>query len=157
MCIVIDTNTFSPVFNSSDTHHVEFKPVKRWIIEGKGKIVYGGTEYRKQLRRAVKYFKLFIELKKEAKIVEIDDDAVDQAQKGVEKLINNPKFNDAHIIGIFITSKCLLLCSNDNKADKFIKDKSLYPRKHKLPKIYRDRKHKKLLCDKNIVALNNVV
>jgi hypothetical protein len=52
MCIIIDTNRFSSIFEEENSDHDEFKPILDWIIFGKGKIVYGGTKYKQELTRA---------------------------------------------------------------------------------------------------------
>ena len=54
MCIIIDANTLSLVFNPETKGHEEFKPVFKWIDKGKGKIVYGGTKYEEELIKAGK-------------------------------------------------------------------------------------------------------
>ncbi len=51
MCIIIDVNALNEVFNTDSVNHLEFKPVRDWIIEGKGKVLYGGTKYRDELMR----------------------------------------------------------------------------------------------------------
>jgi predicted nucleic acid-binding protein len=121
MCIVIDANTFAHVFNSSSKNHHEFKPVLDWIVYGKGKIVYGGTLYKKELRNAPKYFKLFLELSKSSKVVEVDMILVDKKEQEVAKLVNHPNFDDPHLIAIIIVSGCKLICSHDSKAYSFLK------------------------------------
>jgi hypothetical protein len=43
MCIVIDANVWSPVFNENDANHREYAPVKTWVSDGPGFVVYGGS------------------------------------------------------------------------------------------------------------------
>jgi hypothetical protein len=52
MCIIIDADTLGLVFNPETKEHKKFKPVLEWINNGKGKIVYGGTKYEKELINA---------------------------------------------------------------------------------------------------------
>lgn len=156
MCIVIDTNAFAHVFNQASRKHGSFKPVRDWIVNGKGKAVYGGTKYKKELARAKLYRSLFIELLRAAKAVEIDGKKIDRVGNEVKKRAKQKNLDDAHIVAIFIVSHCKLFCSADRSADKFVKDSSLYPKKHKRPKIYRELKHRHLLCDKNVIVLHNV-
>ena len=152
MCIVIDTNCFSYIFNKTDKSHKNFEPVYNWIIFGKGKLVYGGTKYKEELRKAKKYFGLLKRFKAANKIVKIDDKKVDAEYKKLEK-IKNADFDDPHLIAIIIESGCRLICSVDKRAYKFIKNKKLYPSSVKPPKIYKKESNKNLLADKNIAAI----
>ena len=78
MCLVIDMNTIPAVFNPGHDNHDKYKPVLDWIINGKGKMVCGGTKYWDELRLIGKYIKFFNQLNKAGKVVKIDDAAVDK-------------------------------------------------------------------------------
>jgi hypothetical protein len=154
MCIVIDTNCFSCVFNVSSKEHVKFRPVLLWVVDGKGKVVYGGTKYKKELENAAKYARLFVELDKAGKTVEVNKENVDAIEAKVDKKISNPNFNDPHIIAITIESKCRLICTNEKRFGYFIRTPSLYPKHVSRPKIYRGLKNnERLLRDQNIVDI----
>ena len=153
MCIVIDINFLSPLFNATDNEHNEFKPLLEWIIFGKGKLVYGGKKYKEELRETKKYFGLLIQLKKAGKIVEVDDEKVDQHQIKLSETEKHPDFDDPHLIAIIIVSGCKLICSLDKRAYVFIKNKDLYPAHFEKPKIYKGKSNAKLLSDKNIAAV----
>lgn len=150
MCIIIDTNTFSKVFESFNKHHSEFKPVLHWVCVGKGKVVYGGSKYKGELRKAKKYLRLFTLLQSANKLVEISDEEIDREQTRIEQLVTDPDFDDPHLIAIVIVSGCKLICSEDSRADKYIKNKALYPKHFDRPRIYRQSSHSDLLCDQNI-------
>lgn len=49
MCIVVDINTLALVFSPESKKHAEFSPVKKWVEEGRGFVVYGGTSYKAEL------------------------------------------------------------------------------------------------------------
>ncbi len=154
MCIVIDTNTFASVFNAKSQDHDKFKPVLDWIIGGKGKIVYGGKKYKRELAQAHKYLNLFREFDKANKIALVDDDRVDQQQTELETVIEHRNFDDPHLIAIIIVSGCRLICSTDSRAHPFFKDERLYPKHVKRPRIYSGHSSNvDLLCDENIVAV----
>ncbi len=157
MPIVIDTNALASVFNGNCSEHDDYKPVANWIFEGDGCIVYGGSKYKKELKRANLYLGIINELRRIGKVKEIDHSMVDEHEKQLKTLVISSRFNDAHLIAIFRVSRCRLLCSNDRKGDKFIKDETLYLSGQKPPSIYRNKKHKRLLCKNNIVQLYNVV
>lgn len=153
MCLIVDTNSFSPIFNPTDADHPDFKPILDWITSGKGKIIYGGSKYKQELAQARKYLKLFTEFKKINKIVEVSDEAVDTEQRELEGRVDHRDFDDPHLVAIAIVSRCKLICSKDERAHPFIKDKMLYPDKLKPPKIYSNQTHMHLLNDKNIVRI----
>ena len=44
MCLVIDTCCLAIVFDGGNKKHVKFVPVLKWVTEGKGRMIYGGTK-----------------------------------------------------------------------------------------------------------------
>lgn len=150
MCILVDVNAFPTVFDTESIDHLEFRPVLEWVCLGKGKMVFGGTKYRDELRKVTKYLRILAELKRANKIVEINDQDVDTIQADVEGIIQHSDFDDPHLIAIIRASGCLLVCSRDKRAYQFLKNSDLYPKRFKRPKIYRGKSNKKLLNDKNI-------
>jgi hypothetical protein len=156
MCIIIDINTLSCVFDNSCSEHPEFKPVKNWIIDGEGFVVYGGKKYIDELKITKKYLAVFIELKKKRKVIEIDSSIVDTYQKIIESKIQHRDFDDPHIVAIISASKCRLVCSKDLRSFPFLKRKELYPKGVKTPMIYSKQKNINLLCSQNIVPLLNI-
>lgn len=152
MCIVIDANTFSSVFVCTTSDHEEFRPILEWVCKGKGKIVFGGTKYYKELLSAPKYLPIIRILNDARKVVRVDDLSVDNAQKRLEQLTNPNSFNDTHIVAIIIVSGCKLICSKDSSAYKYFKEKSFYPKKISRPKIYSGISNKDLLDDRMIAG-----
>jgi hypothetical protein len=150
MCIVIDQNTLANVFNRKDSHHSDFKPVLDWILFNKGKIVIGGTTYRKELRDAPSYLRVIGQFSTVGKVAAISDYEVDEYEKRVSDILHNPKCDDPHLIAIIAISGCRLICTNDSKSHRFIKRKDLYVKPRKVPHFYSNVSHKKLLNDKNI-------
>lgn len=45
MAIIIDANCLARVFDKTNIEHDEFVPVFDWIVNGKGKLIYGGSKY----------------------------------------------------------------------------------------------------------------
>jgi hypothetical protein len=156
MCIIIDANAIPPVFNLNESCHDEFSPVEAWIRKGKGKMVYGGTTYRNQLRRLRTYIPILYELDVAGKIIKIDHLKVDQAEAQVVQKVMDRRCDDHHIIALVIVSGCRLLCSNDHSSFVYIKNRSYYPSGIKPPMIYTGSKNSDKLHDKNIVTCRNV-
>ena len=156
MCIVIDVNTFPSVFDQSSERHPHFSAVLNWIIDGKGKIVWGGTKYLSEISRLGKYRRLWIQLGKAGKLVPIDDSLVDSQEREIKELCTDPDFDDPHIVALLSVSGCKLLCSQDARSYPYIQKKALYPKGAKLPKIYCERSSRrasKLLTDANIADI----
>lgn len=153
MCLIIDTNTFASVFNEGCQDHEEFSPVKTWIMEGKGKAIFGGSTYRKELKEALSYLKLFNTLKDIGKACEVPQEDVDEVEIQLKQLESHRDFDDAHIVAIAIVSKINLICSKDSRSHPFLKDRRFYPKGMKRPKIYTGKKNASLLTDKNAATI----
>jgi hypothetical protein len=150
MCVIIDTNTLHKVFGEKDG---DFTPVRTWIICGPAKIIIGGSTYKRELSGASKYLRVIRELDLKRKVVRISDQCVDEAENQLRGLPIAAQFNDQHLVALTDESGCRVLCSEDKKADKYIRDKSLY-KKSGPPSIYRYSKHHQhLLCDANITTV----
>jgi len=157
MCLVIDANVFGAVFKTDSCNHADFVDVLNWITAGPGFLVYGGSKYRQELINARQYLATFIELKKKGKAKEISQKLVDENEEIVKKLIGHNKCDDFHIIAIFRVSGCLLFCSNDARADCYIKNRKLYEKGQRPPSIYRNSSHRRLLNRHKIVQVKNTV
>ena len=146
-------NVFASVFDPNSERHPEFKPVLNWILHNQGKIVYGGTKYKAELRKMTKYIKLLIELKNSGKVIEINDNIVDLEQMRIERMESNKDFDDPHIIAIICASGCRLICTNDNRSYRFLTNRKFYKKHQKRPKIYSSLRNKTLLTTKHIARI----
>jgi len=133
MCVVIDINALHLVFTNKPT---EYSSIKEWITVGKGRLVFGGTTYNNELKKANKYLIFFNQLKIARRTVEADINKVDNLEKKLKEIKSERNFDDPHIIAILIVSNCKLLCTKDKKSLKYIKDKNLYPLDYELPIVY---------------------
>lgn len=151
MCIIVDTNSMASVFRPKTIDHKNFKPVYDWIIEGKGKLIIGGSEYQKEVSG---YLRLLADLAKVKKVVKICCDKVDTEKARIEKIVNHKDYDDPHVVALVSVSKCKLLCSKDKRAHPFFKRKELYSH-GSTPSIYSSSKHIHLLNDNNIIDICN--
>lgn len=151
MCIIVDTNTFGPVFDSNNEKHAEFKPVLDWVLHGKGKFVIGGSKYMAELKKAKKFLKVFGVLNVyKNKVIRLDTAEVDKEQKRIEAMISDTDFDDPHLPAMVIVSKCRLICSDDSRSIRFVTNPDLYPDNVKTPKYYTGSRNCDLLSDKYI-------
>lgn len=148
MCIVIDTNVLASVFKSASANHNNFKPVLDWVTLGKGKVVFGGTKYIKEL--GPNYGKLFLLLRDINKAVFIPNDLVDKEENIVSEMIVHPDFDDQHLVGLLRVSKCKLICSDDARAYQFFRHLDFFGVAANRPRIYSSAGNIGLLCDRHI-------
>lgn len=153
MCVIIDANCFSSVFDKTDKKHHEFSDILRWITEGEGKIVYGGEKYKEELRKAYKYIRIFRLLKESKRAVEVCDRKVNAAQKQAESLKAHKDFDDPHLIAIASVSGCKIICTKEKRAIPFLKDPNLYPKGCTPPSLYTSSRNKDLLTAKYIADI----
>ncbi|MGB1204290.1 MAG: hypothetical protein ACPG5B_01520 [Chitinophagales bacterium] len=154
MPIIIDTNCLANVFSAKSDRHEHFKPVKEWIISGKGLVVYGGTQYFEELKKNMKYAKILRLLKASGKAKVGDRTKIDELTKRNKAIFPEKDFDDPHLPAIAIVTKCLLICSEDMRSVKYIKNRQLYPSGFSVPVYYSSEKNANLLCDKYVHADN---
>ena len=156
MCIVIDMNVFSSIFSPQHLEPAEYIDVYNWITKGKGFIVFGGTHYLKELKAIKSYLSLVTELSRKGRTRILADNLVDKEEDYLNSLLKGSSCDDCHLIAIIRVSRCRLICSNDKRADKYLKDRKYYLKGQKIPHIYRKKSHKHLLCDNNICDIKNL-
>ena len=135
--VVIDTDCLSRVFDEKNKEHNEYVPLYRSIIEQKQTtIIYGGTKYIGELKRAKQFLKLFGEFRKTGMAKDIDDQSVDKEEKRIIKMADDSKFNDHHIVAIVIIGRCNIICSKDSNSYENYKNGRYYTSHFTKPKIY---------------------
>jgi predicted nucleic acid-binding protein len=152
MCAIVDSCCLVSLLEQNDADHQEFKPILDWIIRGKGKLVYGGTKYKLELRRLNKLLPLLANFERSRKILHIDDTRVDDAERKIKRTVVDRNFNDQHLVAIVIVSGCKVVCTRDNLAISYLRDTSLLRRFNaRRPSIYRSKRNKRLCCDLNVI------
>ena len=135
MCLVIDANCFSLVFSKATNG---FTPVKVWIYDGTGRMIYGGTKYNRELADGG-MLPLFKELSTARKTTLISNASVDAIAAELKLKFPEAKFNDEHIVALVIASRCRVVCSNDATAIAYLKRVDVFAGYAgvKRPKIFR--------------------
>ena len=154
MCLVIDTCCLAMVFDGTNKKHAGFIPVLKWI-NGKGRMIYGGTKYNTELGKAAKFLPYVTELSRKRHTVQIPNATVDPIADALKLQCPEPEFDDAHIVALVIASKCCVVCTEDKTAISYLKRPALFTAPGvSRPSIFRGRKnHGKLCCDHHIVAM----
>jgi hypothetical protein len=156
MCLVIDTCCFALVFGGTIKEHDRFIPVLHWITEGKGRMIYGGTKYNTELRKARWMLGIVAELSRKRRTIQIPNAIVDPIATALKVQFPEAAFDDEHIVALVIASQCCVVCTDDNKAIAYLKRRDVFSAYAGVerPKIYRGHKsHKKLCCDQHIVKI----
>ena len=146
--IIIDTCVLSKTFDTNNDEHKEFRPVLDALMRGKCTMLMGGTKYLGEVAKLKRLLTLINKMKRSSMIRRLDDQVVDRNQIRVEQLITHPDFDDPHLPAMAIVGNCHLICSDDRRCMKHIKNRVLYPTHFRTPRFYSREKHKKLLYDK---------
>jgi hypothetical protein len=152
MCVVIDPGALSKVFDSSNLEHIQFKPVKDWVLDGNGSVVFGGTKYIEELGPG-RYRALFLELKKIDRAVTTNTAAVDDRASYLKTLVADEDFDDEHLVAIVGVTGCCVICTADDRFLPYLRRKDLYPPGIKVPFLYQNLHHKGHCCERRIAAI----
>jgi predicted nucleic acid-binding protein len=153
MGVVVDANTIPAVFNRKNANHEDFEAVLFWIVNGKAKLIVGGTVYMKELAAMESYLRFVTELGRLRKVHRADDHQVDNRQSEIRKQESASDFDDSHIVALLSVTRCRVFCSCDARSFKYIQDPRFYRRKVDRPRIYTNVDHKPrraILCDRNL-------
>ncbi|GAA4294138.1 hypothetical protein [Aestuariibaculum suncheonense] len=147
MAVIVDVNCIPNVFSRKSLNHQEFKPVKDWIIKGKGLMVYGGSKYMGELKKLHAYLPIIRMLKDVGKVYVGDSASIDALQEKIEALREDNDFDDPHLPAIVIATKCRVICSEDTRSIKHVQDGKYYPRGVRTPVYYTSSGNSNLLSD----------
>lgn len=150
MAIIIDANCIANVFSKKSAKHEDFKPVLNWILLGKGIMIYGGTQYKKELKKTSKYLPIIRLLKDVGKVIEGSKEEIDKYQRKVEDLRDNQDFDDPHLPAIVVVTKCKIICSEDTRSISYVQNSKYYPKGFSPPVYYTSGKNKNILTDKYV-------
>lgn len=145
MAIVIDINVFAPVFDKENAHHKDFFPVKAWLEDGRGYLLFGGTKYLMELTASYRHLRLVRQLHDAGIAIKISTAIVDKLEGEIKEATAGTKCNDQHIIALLSAAHCSLLCSVDTSSFEYVKNKSLYPKGSPTVRIYSSARNVGLL------------
>jgi len=134
MCIIVDVNTFSSVFDKNSLDHIHFSPVEDHIKKGKSKLIVGGTKFLAEL----KYRSLLAELNRANKIVVANKEEVDSLQLEIESRVKGID-NDHHIIALSCVARAKVVCTKDSNLQKYLRNREFYNRGMDRPKMFNSK------------------
>lgn len=158
MCVVVDANVMSSVFFAKAELHEKFFPLLEWIVQGKAKLSLGGKLLSYEIaKKQCKFMPFLLELKRLNKIHSIDENEVEEYTLKIKEKIKDPDFDDPHVIALLIVSKASIICSNDSRMFKYVRQvKQLSGGTVDNPRIFTTIGHEPqidMLCDRNICPL----
>jgi hypothetical protein len=153
MCLIIDANTIPSVFDPGNEEHKRFIPVLNWVTTGNGRIVYGGTKYKRELKLMNRYHRLFGQLSRQRRVIVLPTQPIDKYAAQLKVRIPAKRFDDEHIVAIVAFSGCRVVCTGDKTSHPYLQQLDLYPKGIKRPKIYSAASHTKLCCDAHVVGV----
>lgn len=142
--VLVDPPLFIAIFKASDPRHVEFKPVLHWLRTS-GRLVYGGTEYVRQLQKVASVLGFITELDRSGRIRKLNTNEVDSASAFADEVARSKDLDDAFLIGIVSVSGVRVVCVDDPRSHRFLKRRELYMSPVKPPKLYTGSRNQRLL------------
>lgn len=143
--LIIDANVAAAVFDIKNINHYKYRPILDYLFRRGGVLSSGGTRYLKEISKIGVAMIPLKQLEQAGRLRISDRRAVDLEEARVSQLAPSPACDDQHLIALVCVSRARVIASDDKRADKFIKNKSLYSGGVSRPAIYRQASHKKLL------------
>ena len=116
MCAILDTNCIGKFIKGIDE---DIKPVRHWVYNRNGKIVYANTEKFRTEWSGGKARELMRELQRRSKLIEVPVQDVAKKENELKEVI---KSDDEHIIALALIAGVKVLVSDDNKLIQDFKD-----------------------------------
>lgn len=150
MCIVVDPPLFLAMFKADNPDHLKYLPVRQWVDRGLGKFVIGGSMYQKELHGVRSIIHLLHEYERKGRVVKNAEATVDAEVAAVRAIEPTQDFDDPHLVALIRVTGCRLICVNDPRSHKFLRDSRFYVKLKDRPKLYTRAKNNVLLCNSNI-------
>ncbi len=134
MCIILDANCFHKLL---DPENQDMLPVRKWLDNKNGKIVFSPTKKFEEEWMKGKMEKQLKTWRSKGKIKLADKTKVDKKSNELQRKI---KSNDPHIIALAMVAGVKVLISEDQNLHEDFKNKSLVG-----GSIYQNKDHEHLL------------
>jgi len=146
--LIIDVNVIPLVISEYKDKKAKCL-IMNYIMKRKAKWVYGGKTYKNELRvfKREEYLNFFAQLSRASLYADLSKDKeIDSMEKEIYKLKKKAgNFNDGHLIAVAIIGSVRIIYTHDEKSHKYLTNKSLYPKKCEIPKVYNSNVKNKYL------------
>ena len=132
MCLILDADKYSDFLNPNNS---DLQPVRDWIQNKGGKLVYSPTKkLKEELGRHKRMKSRFLLYAQAGRVREVERDKVDHMEAGLTGLSSN----DSHIVALALVAEVKLLVSGDTDLHDDFKNIVR-------GKVYQNPRHKNLL------------
>ena len=137
MCIIVDADSVQDLKGPTE----DGKPVLRWLLTGRGKLVVGGKLKRELAKASLS--QTMVVLDQAGRLKKLNDISVDDL---TEKLKSGGqcRSNDCHILAAAIVSGCRLVFTKDQKLHSDAQNKDILDPP---ASIYQTKAHQHLLTE----------
>ncbi len=133
MCVILDTNCIGKFNKGIDEDII---PVKHWVYNRNGKIVYANTEKFREEWKGSRGYELRRELLRRNKLKDVPaEDVIEKENELKGKIVSD----DEHVIALALVARVKVLVSDDEKLIRDFKNHIVQG------KVYKTKKHTHLL------------
>lgn len=148
MCIIVDACMAQDVFAAAPSD--DGKPIVRWLLKGKGLLIYGG-QLKNELVQMSAAARTLVELRRSGRAFDAEADEPARFAAELALCEANCKSNDAHVVALGRVSGARTLATRDSAAMEDFRNKTLIAKPR--GKIYQRPEHAALLV--HTVACKN--
>lgn len=120
MCLIVDSNSVCAVFLKTKP---KFEELRRAVEAKRAKIIYGG-KLTHEYRQVYSFWRLLIALDRQGSARQVDNDQVDRETARL-MATGGCKSNDPHVIALARVGGARLICSEDRKLQKDVRNPNL--------------------------------
>lgn len=147
MCLIIDTCVLAAVLDPENAEHDEFSPIHDYLYRFRGKMVSGGTKYKREIATMRKFTRILVGFERSGQLKLLVDTRVDSLEDRIKDLTLNRGFNDQHIAAMVVASGAPVVCTNDRESIPMLKDAQLFREMGgRKPAVYTRRRNRDLLA-----------
>ena len=139
MCLIIDTNTFRSVTNTSSANHRPYSRILQMIQGNRIKVTIGGTRYKQEIFHKYENVNIIQIMNARNQLVKADDAQVDAFAAQIKKEHPEVEFDDDHIVALASVTSAKLVTTEDTTCIQYLNMRKFYDRGCTPPKVFNHR------------------
>ena len=140
MCVILDTNRFSDALSTPPK--ADYVPLVRWLLEGSGFAVFGGSKYAEEIRKhaqAQRFFAALVRAGRARRIPMADVDREAASLEASDVCVSD----DHHLLALARSAGARVICTEDTDLMQDVKNPALLNKPR--GRVYRRAGHTELL------------